>query len=234
MNRSSIRAVLFDKDGTLFDFGATWNGWAGRLISKMSDGDAELAQQLAQACRYNLETKSFFPDSPVIAGTNREAAQCFTDILPQFTLEELETRLADEAAHADLVPAVPLAPLLNRLRAADLRLGVMTNDTERAARAHLNKAGITELFDFVAGFDSGYGAKPDPDPLLAFATHCGLKPSQVLMVGDSSHDLIAARAARMHSVGVLTGLATRADLDPFADAVLPDIGHLPDWLSITV
>ena len=49
------------------------------------------------------------------------------------------------------------------------------------------------------------------------------------MVGDSTHDLIAGRAAGMQTVGVLTGMA-EAELAPLADAVLPDIGHLPDWL----
>ncbi|MGR3462852.1 MAG: HAD family hydrolase, partial [Roseovarius sp.] len=51
------------------------------------------------------------------------------------------------------------------------------------------------------------------------------------MVGDSTHDLIAGRAAGMACVGVLPGTATQADLAPFADAVLPDIGHLPGWLT---
>ena len=51
------------------------------------------------------------------------------------------------------------------------------------------------------------------------------------MVGDSAHDLIAGRAAGMQCVGVLTGTATRADLAPLADVVLPDIGHIPDWLT---
>jgi phosphoglycolate phosphatase len=35
----------------------------------------------------------------------------------------------------------------------------------------------------------------------------------------------------MQTVGVLTGTAVEADLAPLADVVLPDIGHLPDWLT---
>ena len=59
----------------------------------------------------------------------------------------------------------------------------------------------------------------------------GLAPARVVMVGDSTHDLIAGRAAGMQTVGVLTGPASRADLGKLADAVLPDIGHLPAWLT---
>ena len=59
----------------------------------------------------------------------------------------------------------------------------------------------------------------------------GLPPERIAMVGDSTHDLLAGRAAGMMTVGVLTGLATTTDLSPHADVVLPDIGHLPGWLG---
>jgi phosphoglycolate phosphatase len=97
--------------------------------------------------------------------------------------------------------------------------------------AHLDTAKVRHLFDFIAGFDSGYGAKPAPQPLLAFAAAMGLAPEQVVMVGDSTHDLIAGRAAGMKTIAVLTGMAGPADLAPLADAVLPDIGHIPGWLQ---
>ena len=67
--------------------------------------------------------------------------------------------------------------------------------------------------------------------LLAFAEAVGCLPSQTLMVGDSSHDLIAGRNAGMQAAGVLTGIAKAVDLAPYADVVLPDIGHLPRWLA---
>ncbi len=81
-----------------------------------------------------------------------------------------------------------------------------------------------------ASAHAGPSAKPAPGMLLAFADRFGLDPAAVLMVGDSRHDLIAARAAGMPAVGVLTGTAAAEDLAPLALAVLPDIGHLPGWL----
>jgi len=92
---------------------------------------------------------------------------------------------------------------------------------------------VREHFDFIAGFDSGHGAKPGPGMLLAFARACGLAPHQVLMVGDSRHDLAAGRAAGMPTLAVLTGVAEAGDLADLADAVRPDIGHLPDLLGLT-
>ncbi|MEC9104658.1 MAG: HAD hydrolase-like protein, partial [Pseudomonadota bacterium] len=56
-------------------------------------------------------------------------------------------------------------------------------------------------------------------------------PAHVAMVGDSTHDLIAGRAAGMVTVAVLTGLADAETLGPHADVVLPHIGHIPGWLA---
>ena len=111
-------------------------------------------------------------------------------------------------------------------------LGIATNDSEAPARAHLERAGILDRFAFVAGYDSGHGAKPDAGQLLAFCALTGIPPRECAMIGDSTHDLDSGRAAGMTTVGVLTGLASRADLAPHADVVLDDIGALPAWLGI--
>ena len=53
------------------------------------------------------------------------------------------------------------------------------------------------------------------------------------MVGDSTHDLRAGRAAGMTTIGVLTGMALREELVPFADLVLDDIGEIPALLKVS-
>ncbi|WP_417724743.1 HAD family hydrolase [Salipiger sp.] len=231
MTGAPIAAVLFDKDGTLFDFGATWNVWALGALHHFAAGDAARLEALAAEARFDLAIPAFHPDSPIIAGTNREAAECLARALPGHAVEDIEEHLMRSAATAPLTEAVPLGPLLAELRAMGMRLGVMTNDTEFSARAHLGAVGVSEAFDFIAGFDSGHGAKPAPGPLLAFADSIDLPPGQVVMVGDSTHDLEAGRAAGMRTVGVLTGPAVAGDLAHLADVVLPDIGHLPGWLA---
>ena len=222
--------VLFDKDGTLFDFSATWDVWAGGMINHFAEGDPAVAGAIAQAVRYDLTERAFFPESPIIAGTNREAAEAVASALPGRDVDEIEIFLMRSSAEAPLAEAVPLAPFLEALAGDGLALGVMTNDTEYGARSHLQSAGVDGHFDFIAGFDSGYGAKPAPGPLLAFAEAMELTPERVVMVGDSTHDLIAGRAAGMQTVAVLTGVAGASELTPYADAVLPNIGHVPEWL----
>ncbi|GAA6179336.1 HAD family hydrolase [Shimia sp. NS0008-38b] len=225
-----VDGLLFDKDGTLFDFGATWNGWAARMITEFAAGDDEVATRIANALQFDLQAVAFSPDSFVIAGTNREAAEAVAGALPNSDVDDIENQLMLAAAEAELAPAVPLAPLMDGFLREGLQLGVMTNDTEYGARAHLRDAGVEDRFAFIAGFDSGFGAKPDPAPLLAFADKTDLSPARVAMVGDSTHDLIAGRRAGMQTVAVLTGMANQAELAPYADVVLPNIGFLPEWL----
>ncbi len=229
MNR--INGLLFDKDGTLFDFAATWEAWATAFLTRISEGSAERAKSLGAQIGFDTSAQKFAADSIVIAGTPGEVVAVLAPHVPELSARALIDILNHEAENAPQREATPLVPLLTAFRARGLRLGVATNDAEAPALAHLNAADVTQLFDFIAGFDSGHGAKPAPGQLLAFAASVNLPASQIAMIGDSTHDMQAGRAAGMTCVAVLTGLATATDLAPFADVVLPDISHLPDWLD---
>lgn len=225
-----IDGVIFDKDGTLFDFRLSWGRWAAGFLADLATSDAQ-ADILGAAIGYDRATGQFAPDSPVIAATAVDIARALAPHLPGQGVRALTERINDRAAGAEMTPAVPLHPLLRALRDSGLRIGLATNDTEAPARAHLAAHELTGYFDFIAGYDSGHGAKPGPGMCLAFARQLGLDPARVVMVGDSRHDLDAGRAAGMRTVAVLTGVARAPDLAPHADAVLPDIGALPAWIA---
>lgn len=226
----AIDGLVFDKDGTLFDFRKSWGGWAKGLLVQMAQDDAH-AHQLGQAIGYDLPTGEFAPDSPVIAATAADIALALSRHLPGQTVSQITGHINAAAAMAPMAPAVPLRPLLMALRARGLKIGLATNDTEAPARAHLHAHGIIDLFDFIAGYNSGHGPKPGPGMCRAFAHHTGLSAARCAMVGDSLHDLHAGKAAGMQTIAVLTGVAERADLAPAADVVLPDIGAIPAWLD---
>ncbi|SHH60586.1 HAD family hydrolase [Cognatishimia maritima] len=228
-----IQALIFDKDGTLFDFDATWNNWTLGVIHHFSGGDAARTSQIADGIGFDLSQRRFRPDSPIIAGTNREAAELLAAAAGHPDASEVERYLSESTANAPLAEAVPLRPLMTRLRSAGLKLCVATNDSESGARAHLAAADCLQQFDFVAGYDSGLGCKPAPDPLIALAAMMSVPIEACAMIGDSLHDLQAGQRAGMTTIGVLTGPASHDALSPHTDHILPDIGHLPDWLALT-
>ncbi|WP_375255802.1 HAD family hydrolase [Yoonia sp.] len=225
-----IKGIIFDKDGTLFDFNATWGTWTRAMLEAETAHDPALFDPLAEALGYDTDQNRFLPDSLVIAATAGETADRIRSVLPQLDRQALLARMNDAAAQVPQVETVPLIAYFTNLRQAGLRLGIATNDAEAPARIHLERAGVNAMFDFVAGYDSGYGGKPAPGQLLAFCDQTGLRPDECLMVGDSTHDLHAGRAAGMGTVGVLTGPAPAEELSAIADAVLQHIGEIPDWL----
>ncbi len=225
-----IKGIIFDKDGTLFDFNATWGIWARGMIEAETAGNPEMFAQLAEALGYDTNTNRFRPGSIVIASTAGEIADKIQSVLGLQDRDALLGRMNAAASEVPQVEAVPLAAYFTGLRDLGLRLGIATNDAEAPARRHLERAGVVGLFDFIAGYDSGFGGKPAPGQLLGFCDQLGLLPDACVMVGDSTHDLHAGKAAGMRTIGVLTGPAPRSELAPYADAVLNSIGDIPGWL----
>ncbi len=227
---NKIKALLFDKDGTLFDYQASWGQFHADFLGDLAGDDADLLVRLADATGFDLASTRFLADSPVIAGTLDTILDAVLTHMPHLDRQALLQDVIEGTAQAPQVPAVPLPPLLDGFLSSGLTLGIATNDSEAAALAHLTSAGIEAHFAFIAGYDSGFGSKPAPGMLEGFCDATDLRPNEVAMVGDSTHDLHAGKAAGMWRVGVLTGVATHADLAPHADIVLPDIGHIPAWL----
>jgi phosphoglycolate phosphatase len=231
MRSPHIKGVVFDKDGTLFDFNATWGAWARDVFVAETQGDPARLAELADALGYDLEVGLFRAGSLVIASTVSEIAQAALPFVPGTSVEALIARFNAAAIVAPQVETTPLVPFLTSLREAGLKLGVATNDGEEPARAHLAAAGTEALFDFIVGSDSGFGGKPAAGQLHGFCEATGLDASACAMVGDSTHDLHAGRAAGMVTVAVLTGGAGREELAPQADIVLNSIAELPEWLG---
>ncbi len=232
MQQNYFKLLIFDKDGTLFDFSRSWNNWAKSALLALADGDETLFRTLADRLSFDPVRGVFLPDSIAIAGTLDETAHHLAPLFgADFTPQQIAALLHQLAQSAVMVEAAPLAPLLTGLQKAGYLLAVATNGQKDEAEAHLAAHEIRPYFAEVIGCDSGHGAKPDPAMCAHIAQACGVAPARAVMVGDSLHDLRAGRAAGMATVGVLTGLAVHGALMPHADAVLPDIGHLPAWLG---
>ncbi|MEJ6399478.1 HAD family hydrolase [Yoonia sp. 208BN28-4] len=222
---------MFDKDGTLYDFNATWGAWAHMMLMTEAAGSASRFAALADTLGFDPEAKRFRAGSIVIAETVDVVADAILPHLPDPDKPALMERMKAAATSVPQQEAADLRGLLQNLRGRGLKLGVATNDAEAPARAHLGRSDIVPLFDFIAGADSGFGGKPQTGQLQAFCDQTGLAAAKCAMVGDSLHDLHAGRAAGMVTVGVLTGPAPAEELAPHADVVLASVADIPAWLD---
>ena len=229
----AVEGILFDKDGTLIDYAASWtpiNREAARFAAK---GDASLAAYLLEIGGQDRETGRVSAGSLLAASNTAEIATAWVEAGSPFGVEVL-TRDLDRIFTAGSKGAVGvpgIADLFDRLRRAGIRLGVATSDSAASAKTTLETIGLTA--DFVAGYDSGHGVKPQAGMALAFADTFRLSPSRCVMVGDNLHDIRMGRAAGFGlCIGVLTGTGTLADLAREADHVLEAATALPDQLLI--
>lgn len=227
----AIKGLVFDKDGTLFHYGATWAVWCELVLEDLAEGDIVKKRELASAVGFDLDTMEFLAGSLVVGASAGEINQAWTDLLPNQSYEAVD---AVAVKHLESLPSLPvcdLKTLFADMKARGIKLGLVTNDYEVGAIQQLQAENIEHLFDFVAGFDSGHGAKPAAGPLLAFGNSVGLDMNEIAMVGDSTHDLVAGRAAQVQmTIGVLTGPALKKDIEYLADVVLNDISAIPSHL----
>ena len=124
--------------------------------------------------------------------------------------------------HAVVYPGVLAG--LQALQAAGLALACVTNKPVAFAKPLLTQLGLAEFFSHVFGGDSFARKKPDPMPLLKACEALGTLPGRTLMVGDSSNDAAAARAAGCPVVLVTYGYnhgqpVHKVDADRFVDSL---------------
>jgi phosphoglycolate phosphatase len=225
-----LSGILFDKDGTLIDFHRTWGPATHAVMHALAAGDPALMHAQAEVLHYSLDERRFLPTSPLIAGSSASYGSLWGESLGRTDFAALKREIDHLSAVESLKALTPIgepARALGALKAMGFRLGVATNDSEASARRQIAALGLEATIEFVAGYDTGHGGKPDPGMVLAFARYLDVAPSAIAMVGDSLHDLDAARAAGALAVAVLSGPADREALAPHADHVVADIEALP-------
>ncbi|MFZ1772636.1 MAG: HAD family hydrolase [Rhizobiaceae bacterium] len=230
-----IKAILFDKDGTLLDFNATWLSFTRELAEAATDGDTAAADALLLDGGLDPQTNTFRPNSVVAAGTNADVVRHFykgVEGEPLRALVDSANRKSSDIAGR----AIPLPGAIEAVRAlhkSGMVLGIATNDSTSGAEKTMAAFGISSMFAAAYGYDAVANPKPAPDALLAFAELAGVRPSEVAMVGDNLHDLEMAKAGGAGlAIGVLSGTGTREALAPLADVILDSVAALPGYFGV--
>ena len=194
-----FHAVIFDLDGT--------------LLNTLDD--------LADSCNFVLARKGLptFPVEQYRGFVGNGAAILMKRIHPKGTSQdELDDSLAQFTAYYSAHKDVKTAPypgipgLLQGLKAAGLRLCVLSNKPHEISVQIVRQYFGDGTFDIIMGKSPGYPVKPDPASCWLLLSELGLDRSEVLYVGDSNVDMQTARNAGLTKCGVCWGFRSEAEL----------------------
>jgi phosphoglycolate phosphatase len=221
---TNIRALAFDLDGTLVDSVPGLAEAVDRALNALqlpAAGAARVSTWIGNGADIMVERAlSWALQRPPEADELRDGRSLFD----KFYTETAEVGTT-------LFPHV--AQTLDKLSAAGIPLALVTNKPTPFIAPLLRSLGIERHFALVIGGDDVAAKKPHPAPLFLVLGKFGLLPQELLFVGDSRNDILAAKAAGCPCVGMSFGynygepIATSEPnlvLDDFND-LLPALGR---------
>ncbi len=211
-----LRAVIVDLDGTMVDT-------VGDFIEALNRSLGALA--LPHVDRTFVERTVGKGSEHLIRSTLQHVGADAARYDDAWALYQRHY-LAINGEHATVYPGV--AEGLERLASRGLKLACLTNKPTAFAVPLLRSKGLHHHFAAVFGGDAFERKKPDPLPLLKTCEALGSLPAQTLMLGDSSNDARAARAAGCPVVLVSYGYNHGEPIaSAGADAVIDRLDQLP-------
>jgi len=198
----TTRLVVFDLDGTLIDTPRAIVETFAAAFAALS-----LPAQQASAIRatIGLPLEQAFGTLMGIASDDPQVARGIEQYQHFFK------QLVLPNARALRFPGV--ADGLATLASQGIALAVATSKFHRSADALLTAAGLRDRFDLVIGADQVTRPKPDPEMGETILRVVGVAAQHAVMVGDTTHDLLMAKAAGMRSIALTYGVHTRQELN---------------------
>lgn len=184
-----LKAVIIDLDGTLLDT-------AGDLALAANEMLRELRMTELPVSTIQTFIGKGVPKLVKRALTNNPDGEPDPELFEQAL--PIYERCYAENLHIHTRPYPGVVEGLNQLKQAGFRLVCITNKTEIFTLPLLRKTGLFDYFELILSGDSLPKRKPDPLPLLHACQQFSVPPKAALLIGDSSNDAIAARAAGCH------------------------------------
>ena len=208
--------MLFDLDGTLIDSAPDIAAAVNELLARRDLGPLSLADVTSMIGR----------------GVEKLVERAFAATGNPLSPAELRREHAEmmDIYARHLTGATTLMPgagqMLEELCDEGVALGLVTNKPQRFIETILDFFHLSSVFAVAIGGDSGVAKKPAPDMLLAAMEELGAEPRNTIMVGDSTSDVEAARAAGVQVVLVRGGYSVEPIDRLGADRVIDGLSSL--------
>jgi len=224
----NTRAILFDLDGTLIDstdlvlqcFRHSWESVVGFYHSREA-----LLQTFGTPLRAAMH-RLLSTSQDASEGMHSQAREVSADYLIDQLLASY--RAFNSANHDKLArPFEGISDVLKELRRRGYLIGVVTSKGRDLALRGLRLCALEGLIDSAIFLEDTEVHKPSPEPILAALKNLSRPCETAAYVGDSPHDIAAARAAGVLSVAALWGPASRIELErENPDLIAESIGDL--------
>jgi len=239
--RVPCRLIIFDKDGTLIDFTATWVPLIRKRVSfllKRLGRDGELKAFLLKSWGIDPRSGKVDPRGPcpvsprsdeIVIGTMALYQHGYHwDEAKQWVAEAFDQADADGDWRQHVVPIQGIQDFLTQLKKNGFQTALATNDERKDTEAILHHLGMDSLFDITLCWGEVSPPKPHPETIFTICRRLSLEPYEAVMVGDSVTDMIMGkRAGVAFTIGILEGGVTpREELEKAADLVVASIREL--------
>ena len=218
---SSLKAVLFDMDGTIVEFKFPIHESRIALFASLKQGGYKV-----DSFRESMRTQ----DIVDLAEAQWRESEALRQSQPFSDVKAGLFRILDGLEFDSLSKSRPFPgslEMVKRLRNGRFLTGVVTNAGKDPALSLLSKYGFLPWFNVVLTRDDVPRMKPSPDGLIMAEVQLRLESNEILYVGDSVLDIEAAKAARMRIASIATDTYSEAALRKLSpDFVLSSINDL--------
>lgn len=203
--------VCFDLDGTLLDPGSSirhsiQHAVRSEALREFAQGEVLIGMPLREILR-----------------TRTDDDACIDRMVGAFRTYYLDTGWR----HARWFDG--MQEMVARLRDDGFQTAILTTKGEEEAAHFMERLRAAHLWDTIVGDDDVRPLKPDPAPVVAACARLDRHPRDAAMVGDTSFDVDAGRAAGAHTIGVRWGSGWHWDAAPDqADVLVDDPQQLYD------
>lgn len=223
----TVRAVLFDLDGTLIDTIPDLHAAACAMLADLGRPPLPLESIRAYVGRgiANLVKR--------VLANSLSVAEDPTPPPPEAVASFRRHYARENGRNARAYPGVIEG--LAAFRAMGLPMGVVTNKGDAFIAPLLEQTGLASYFDVLVGGDLLPRVKPDPMPLVWACGRLGTVPGDTLFVGDSINDALAARAAGCPVFLLPYGYNEDKDVQELdCDAIVESIRDIADMIKTPV
>jgi pyrophosphatase PpaX len=209
-----IKAIIFDVDGVLID--------SNRII-------IDLFKETAKKMKLKVPS-----DSDIVKLMGQSLEDNIKFLWPNCNVKLFAKKYREKFGKINIPTFEGTIESIGELKKSGLKLGIVSGKKRFYLEKNLKDAGFNlDLFDVIISAEDSKEHKPSPKPILIACNKIGVKPTEIVYVGDAKFDYEAAKSAKANFVAVNHGLLSEKELKIFGvKNIIKSVSDLPKFLRI--